>query len=237
VKSETCAGGGKAREGNGGQRCNLKKTTYSSQIAYEFITDAISRGELKPGASITEEWIGNQLNMSRTPVREAIIRLQLDGFITVVNKRAMVTPISPVDIQEIFQLRLLLEPYAAAACIGMIDREKVLEVQTFTEDLYRKNEGSFSINIHDLHNLIIESTRNKRLIAIIRNLQGQVTRLLNASGRIPGRIAHSLEEHLEIIDAILAGDRPRAEQGMRDHIQSNMNDMLDARNFHFIFKD
>jgi GntR family transcriptional regulator, rspAB operon transcriptional repressor len=215
----------------------MKKTTNSNQIVYEFITDAISRGELKPGASITEEWIGNQLNMSRTPVREAIIRLQLDGFISVVNNRAMITPISPVDIQEIFQLRLLLEPYAAAACIGMIDREKLIEVQEYTKELYRKNDVTFSINVHDLHNLIIESTRNKRLIAIVKTLQGQITRLLNVSGRIPGRIAHSLEEHLTIIDAILAGDRLMAENGMRNHIQSNMNDMLDAGNFHFIFKD
>jgi DNA-binding GntR family transcriptional regulator len=214
----------------------LKKTTNSNQIVYEFITDAISQGELKPGASITEEWIGSQLNMSRTPVREAIIRLQADGFITVVNNRAMITPITPVDIQEIFQLRLLLEPYAAAACIGMIDRGKVLEIQKFTKELYRKNNVTFSINIHDLHNLIIESTRNKRLIAIVKNLQGQVTRLLNVSGRIPGRITHSLQEHLVIIDAILAGDRLSAEQSMRNHIQSNMNDMLDAGNFHFIFK-
>jgi GntR family transcriptional regulator, rspAB operon transcriptional repressor len=215
----------------------LKKTTNSNQIVYEFITDAISRGKLKQGASLTEEWIGSQLNMSRTPVREAIIRLQADGFITVINNRAMITPITPVDIQEIFQLRLLLEPYAAAACIGMIDREKVLEIQNFTKELYRKNKVTFSINIHDLHNLIIESTRNKRLISIVKNLQGQVTRLLNVSGRIPDRIAHSLEEHLVIIDAILAGDRPSAEQSMRNHIQSNMNDMLDAGNFHFIFKD
>jgi DNA-binding GntR family transcriptional regulator len=215
----------------------MKRTTSSNQIVYEFITNAISRWELKPGASITEEWIGNQLNMSRTPVREAIIRLQIDGFITVVNNRAMITPISPVDIQEIFQLRLLLEPYAAAACIGMIDKGKLLEVQEFTKELYRKNDVAFSISVHDLHNLIIESTRNKRLIAIVKNLQGQITRLLNVSGRIPGRIAHSLEEHLTIIDAILAGDRLMAENGMRNHIQSNMDDMLDARNFHFIFKD
>ena len=215
----------------------MKKTANSNQIVYEFITDAISQGELRPGASLTEEWIGSQLKMSRTPVREAIIRLQADGFITVVNNRAMITPITPVDIQEIFQLRLLLEPYAAAACIGMIDREKVLETQKFTKELYRKNDVTFSINIHDLHNLIIESTRNRRLIAIIKNLQGQVTRLLKVSGRIPGRIAHSLEEHLAIIDAILAGDRLAAEQSMRNHIQSNMNDMLDAGNFHFIFKD
>jgi DNA-binding GntR family transcriptional regulator len=215
----------------------LKKTTTRNQIVYEFITDAISRGELKPGASVTEEWIGSQLNMSRTPVREAIIRLQADGLITVVNNRAMITPITPVDIQEIFQLRLLLEPYAAAACIGMIDTGKVLEIQNFTKELYQKNDVTFSISIHDLHNLIIESTRNRRLIAIVKNLQGQVTRLLSVSGYIPGRIAHSLEEHLVIIDAILAGDRLSAEQSMRDHIQSNMNDMLDARNFHFIFKD
>ena len=215
----------------------MRKTANSNQIAYEFLTDAIFRGELKPGAPITEEWIGNHLNMSRTPVREAMIRLQADGLITMVNNRAMITPVTPVDIQEIFQLRLLLEPYAAALCIGMIDREKIVEIRKFTEELRHKEDLTFSINIHDLHNVIIESTRNRRLIAITRNLQGQVARLLNVSGRIPGRIKRSLEEHLDLIDAILAGDHSLAENRMRDHIQSNMNDMLDAGNFHFIFKD
>lgn len=213
------------------------KKTANNQIAYEFLTDAIFRGELKPGASITEEWIGNHLNMSRTPVREAIIRLQADGLITVVNNRAMITSVTPVDIQEIFQLRLLLEPYAAGVCIGMIDREKVIEIRRFTEELQHKEDLTFSINIHDLHSVIIEATRNRRLIAFTRNLQGQVTRLLNVSGYIPGRIARSLEEHLGIIDAILGGDRSVAENQMRNHIQSNMNDMLDASNFRFIFKE
>jgi DNA-binding FadR family transcriptional regulator len=119
----------------------------------------------------------------------------------------------------------------------MIDREQVSEIQKFTKELYQKNNVAFSINVHDLHKLIIESTRNKRLIAIVKNLQGQITRLLNASGQIPGRIARSLEEHLVIIDAILAGNRSMAEISMRAHLQSNMNDMLDAGNFRFIFKD
>jgi DNA-binding GntR family transcriptional regulator len=215
----------------------LKKTTNNSQIAYEHIADAIFKGELKPGASIAEEWIGKHLNMSRTPVREAIIRLQADGLITVFNNRAMIIPITPVDMQEIFQLRLLLEPYAAAVCVDRIDREKVIELRRFTEELLQRKDPVFVINIHDLHNVIIETTKNKRLIAISKNLQGQVARLLNISGRIPGRITHSLEEHLVIIDAVLAGDRLMAEEHMRNHIQSNMNDMLDAGNFHFIFKE
>lgn len=218
-------------------RCNVKKIVNNVQIAYKYIRDAIFSGEIKPGSSVTEKWLGEYLNMSRTPVREAMIRLQYEGLLTVINNRATVTTISPVDIQEIFQLRLLLEPQAASICVHRIEKEKMMEIRRFTGGLLERKSQTYSSDIHDLHKVIIESTKNKRWITVSNYLQNQIIRLLNMSEHIPGRITRSLEEHLLIIDAIIAGDSLMAESHMRSHIESNMNDMLDAANFHFIFKE
>ena len=218
-------------------RHNLKKTANNAQIAYGYIRDAIFTGEIKPGSAVTEKWLGEHLQMSRTPVREAMIRLQYEGLITVINNRAIVTTISPVDIQEIFQLRLLIEPQAAAICVQRIEKEKMTEIRRFTEGLLKTKSQAYSSDIHDLHRVIIEATKNKRWITVSDYLRNQIIRLLTASENIPGRIARSLEEHLLIIDAIIAGDPLMAESRMRGHIESNMNDMLDTTNFHFIFKE
>lgn len=247
----------------------MVRKTNNTKIAYEFIRNAIFRGELKPGTTVTEELLGNNLNISRTPVREALIRLQADGLITVVNNRASITPITPVDIQEIYELRLLLDPYAARVCIGLIDKDEVRRIRDYTSRMLDKTIGvddkrtrgihrltkekgleigntdqgsekqddDRDRHIHDIHELIIASTRNQRLVTITRNLQGQINLLLNAAERIPGRIVQSMEEHLRLIDAILADDPAKAEAHMRTHIQTNMNDMLNAANFRFIFKE
>jgi len=247
----------------------LARKTNHTKIAYDFIRNAIFQGELKPGMAITEEWLGNNLNISRTPVREALIRLQADGLITVVNNRASVAPITPVDIQEIYELRLLFEPYAARVCIGLIDKGEVRRVRDYTRRLLEETPGGRTgrnrdiaamteaegpdipdtartpgkrdedrdRHVHDIHELIIGSTRNQRLLRIARNLQGQINLLLNAAERIPGRIVQSMEEHLRLIDAILADDPAKAEEHMRTHIRTNMNDMLHPANFRFIFKE
>ena len=184
----------------------MKKKINNGQVAYDYIRKAIYKADLKPGSHVTEKWLGENLNMSRTPVREAMIRLESEGLITVINNRAIVTTVSPVDIHEIFQLRLLIEPYAAAMCVNRVKKEKIMEIRKFTKKLLEQKKQTYAEDIHDLHRLIIESTGNRRLINIMNNLNNQIIRLLNPSGYIPGRVIRSLDEHLQIIDAILASD-------------------------------
>jgi DNA-binding GntR family transcriptional regulator len=213
----------------------LRKKINNGQVAYDYIRNAIYKAVLKPGSHVTEKWLGENLKMSRTPVREAMIRLESEGLVTVINNRTIVTTVSPVDIHEIFQLRLLLEPYAAAMCVNHVKKEKVMEIRKFTKKMLEQKKQTYIEDIHDLHRLIIEATGNKRLINIMNNLNNQIIRLLNPAGYIPGRVIRSLEEHLQIIDAILAGNPSMAEKKMRYHIESNLNDLMDAANFHYIF--
>ena len=209
----------------------------SGQVAYDYMRSAICKAYLKPGSPVTEKWLGEHLKMSRTPIREALIRLESDGLITVINNRATVTTVSPVDIHEIFQLRLLLEPHAAAMCVRHVRKEDIMEIQELTKKSLEQKKQTYVEDIQDLHRIIIGATGNKRLTNIMNNLNNQIIRLLNALGDIPGRVMRSLEEHMQIIDAILAGDALMAGKHMQNHIESIMKDLLTADNFLYIFKE
>ena len=217
----------------------------NKEIAYEKIRDRIISGHLKPGQPITEEQLSKELDMSRTPVREALIKLQSEELVRMVgNRGAAVMEITPVDIAEIFQLRLLVEPYAARACVEFIDKKKLREIRekltilaqsdlskTVLEDL-----GTSLYEVHDLHDLIIQAAGNRRLARLLNTLQSQIFWMLNLERRIPGRIGRSLQEHLNIVNALLAGDGDRAEKNMREHLESNMADLLNIENYKYLFQ-
>ena len=217
----------------------------NKEIAYEKIRDRIISGHLKPGQPITEEQLSKELDMSRTPVREALIKLQSEELVRMVgNRGAAVMEITPVDIAEIFQLRLLVEPYAARACVEFIDKKKLREIRekltilaqsdlskTVLEDL-----GTSLYEVHDLHDLIIQAAGNRRLARLFNTLQSQILWMLNLERRITGRIGRSIQEHLNIVNALLASNGDSAEKYMREHLESNMADLLNIENYKYLFQ-
>ncbi|MEI7673320.1 MAG: FCD domain-containing protein, partial [Deltaproteobacteria bacterium] len=122
-------------------------------------------------------------------------------------------------------------------CIGLIDQDLVRQIRKHTETLLEKPGDDFSVRPYDIHVLILESTRNRRLVTISKNLQAQVRRVITLGWHIPGLHRRSLQEHLPILDAILEGDRTLAERHMRQHLRNVLNDMLDQKKFHFIFRE
>jgi len=217
----------------------------NKEIAYEKIRDRIINGDLKPGQPITEEQLSKALDMSRTPVREALIKLQSEELVRMVgNRGATVMEITPVDIAEIFQLRLLIEPYAAKACVEFIDKKKLKEIREkltilAQSDLSKtalQDLGTSLYEVHDLHDLIIQAAGNRRLARLFNTLQSQILWMLNLERRITGRIGRSLQEHLNIVNALLASNGDSAEKYMREHLESNMADLLDIENYKYLFQ-
>jgi len=217
----------------------------NKEIAYKMIRDRIINGHLKPGQSITEERLSRDLDMSRTPVREALIRLQFEDLVRIIdNKGATIMEITPVDIAEIFQLRLLVEPYAAKTCVEFIDREKLEKMKRQLENIVPSDLsntvpgdlGTSLYEVHDLHHLIIQSAGNRRLTKWLGTLQSQILWTLNPERKIPGRIERSIAEHLNIINALLEGNGNLAEKRMREHLESNMADLLAVGNYKYLFK-
>ena len=217
----------------------------NKEIAYKVIRDRIINGHLKPGQPITEERLSRDLDMSRTPVREALIRLQFEDLVRIIdNKGATIMEITPVDIAEIFQLRLLVEPYAAKTCVEFVDKEKLKKMKRHLENLAPSDLlntapgdlGTSLYEVHDLHHLIIQFAGNRRLTKWLSTLQSQILWTLNLERKIPDRIERSITEHLHIINALLEGNGNQAEKCMREHLESNMADLLAVGNYKYLFK-
>ena len=209
----------------------------NKEIAYNIIRDQIINGHLKPGQPITEERLGKDLDMSRTPVREALIRLQFEDLVRIIdNKGATIMEITPVYISEIFQLRVLVEPYAAKTCVEFVEKEKLKKMKRQLESIAPSDLGISLYEVHDLHHLIIQSAGNRRLTKWLSALQSQILWTLNLERKIPGRIERSIGEHLNIINALLEGNGNLAEKRMREHLESNMADLLAVENYKYLFK-
>jgi DNA-binding GntR family transcriptional regulator len=198
--------------------------------AYAAIKDAILSLRFEPGMPLVESELALQLGISKTPVRDALQELEREGFVTrILFKGTYVTDVTPTDIREIFELRAILEGFAAGlaapvlsdAELEQIDRDlTAAEAALVGGDLARCSDLGRCI-----HDTILDKARNQRLASITHNLDDHVQRLRILSDRISGRLTKSVKEHRRVQAALCQRDSTVAEQAMRDHLLSVLQDM------------
>jgi Transcriptional regulators len=186
----------------------LKKQKLK-ETAYNYIRDAIFSFEFKPGQAIVEQDLSEKLGISRTPLREALKQLELEGLVhQVPSYGTFVANITIQDVEELCQLRQLLETTALkTAIIEATDAElNAFEKKLCGLDDSKINESSgkeaYYGSDRDLHSLIMRYSQNSRMIAIHNNIEMQLERLRRISSMTPMRLATSKQEHLAIIHAM-----------------------------------
>jgi DNA-binding GntR family transcriptional regulator len=190
----------------------------------EAVRAAIHSGDLAPGELYSAYQIADRLGVSRSPVREALLRLAETGLVRMERNRGfrIVAPAAH-DIAEIFAVRLLLEVPAS----GHAARHHTTELATrLRNELASMDNAAASRDAtrfmdHDrrLHDLILEASDNHLLAATVRRLR-DLTRMLGASTVDRSRsLGDILTEHVPIVDAVEAGDASAAEDRMREHIE------------------
>lgn len=187
------------------------------------IRQAVRGGDLRPGQLYSAYQIAAMLGVSRSPVREALMRLAEAGMVEFERNRGfrIVIP-GPADIAEIFGLRLLLEVPAARRAAGNARRElagalhaELAQMRAAARD---HDEPLFMRHDQRLHHLILVDAGNSRVVALADNLR-DVTRLLGASTVDRSRDLHAIaDEHEPIVDAVAAGDVDGAGEAMRRHV-------------------
>jgi len=203
---------------------------------YLQLRDAIISGVLPAGAVLREAELVSRFGVSKTPLRDALVRLQKDGFVDIPPYRsAVVTGYSPTDLREIYELRELLEGACARQAALHISGEALTEladiVQSSTECVSsgqtiagREEELAGFIQQFDL--VLYAQSRNSRIDEMVGNIRGHVQRIGRLTTSIPGRLAKSVSEHQAIYEAIVQRDGPLAESLMREHIMSVLADQL-----------
>jgi DNA-binding GntR family transcriptional regulator len=198
--------------------------------AYAAIKEAILSLQLEPGKLLIEGELAEQLGVSKTPVRDALQQLEREGFVTrVLFKGTYVTDVTMRDMTEVFQLRAVLEGLAARLAAPHLSQQDLDEVDRALSSaeiaLARGDLAECSRLGQTIHRTIIDKAGNERLALIIHNLDDHLSRFRILSDRIIGRLDKSVQEHRGI-QAVLALREPAAaEQVMRDHLFSVLQDL------------
>jgi DNA-binding GntR family transcriptional regulator len=204
---------------------------------YERLKLMILDGELASGEPLVERSLATRLNVSRTPIRETIIRLQNEGLVrTIEGKGAFVATYTIEDLIEIYHVREGLEPVAARlSCPHLpIERllsfEKKLKAQAADPSARYTNPSAWNRVGRDFHNLFIKGCQNQRIIRIMEELHDQIELFRGLHRTIsPNALSNSsVEEHLEILHALKARDPERAEHAVRVHIQNGLRFRLEG---------
>jgi DNA-binding GntR family transcriptional regulator len=215
----------------------MQKVTESGgrawEDAYERIRELILTMRIKPGQSLSENRLAGELGMSRTPVREALNRLEQEGLIISSGRRKRVFVPTIREIEDIFDLKIAIESAAAgwaAARAGERDKEQLAEVvesmsrvaasrPTGDADLEDWHHEWLALDIR-YHEILFAMTGNTRAKQITDTLNAYWHRLRLGILAIEDRIEKAEGEHRAIADAVLAGDGDRAAELMRDHLRA-----------------
>jgi DNA-binding GntR family transcriptional regulator len=190
--------------------------------AYEAIADLIRRRRLKGGEVIVEARLATLLNVSRTPLREALLRLEGEGLVVRGSGRSLV--VRHVDLREYLQslrVRELVEPEAASLACGRIALADIQRVRAETEAVMKMQP--YDVEAHwrsdaELHELFVAACGNDVLIHMIRQLR--TTTHLFEIARLSDRLGPDATEHLAILDALEASDPRAARKAATAHIKS-----------------
>lgn len=212
-----------------GQHDRRKVTDW----VYEELKGAIIELRLPPGHPLREAALAEQLGVSKTPIREALSRLEQEGLAEMTSfKGAVVTGYSRKDLLEIYELRELLENSAVRSAAESMSAADLAQLTRICQESRQLKESADAVRlaalISEFDTVLFEQVQNSRIRALIENLRAHLTRIGQLTAEIPGRVQISVDEHERIVEAIAARNPDLAERRMRDHIHSVRDDQLRA---------
>jgi len=198
------------------------------QLVYDALKQRIITQAMKPGEPINEGLLSQELEISKTPIREAIQQLEREGFIeNIPGKGNFVSHISIQDLRELFEIREMLECEAIKRAATRRDPQKLEAIrkgfELSGETSRDRTPRQFRAG-EQIHVFIFESLGNQRLLEIYRRLHDHIARhrIHFFSDVHEGRPEQSYREHLEILDALAAQDPARCERAMRLHLKNSL---------------
>lgn len=209
------------------------KQKNSFEEAYSLILEEIISGSLKPGEVVTEVYLAEKYGISRTPVREALSRFQCEGLINTSNRTKRIYSLSIQDIEEIFELKKLIEgdiTLKAAENLTVAQAKELKQIVTEMTELSEfgpENEAQEEELLQkwlDLdkkfHNILFSACGNQRAQQFIQRLNLQWHRLKIGLVAIEGRIGHAILEHREIANAVIEKNPDKAREIMIEHLEN-----------------
>ncbi|MCX7712010.1 MAG: GntR family transcriptional regulator [Clostridia bacterium] len=212
-------------------KINLNDYKPLREVIFNTLREAIIVGELKPGERLMEVQLAEKMGVSRTPVREAIRMLELEGLVNMLpRKGAHVAELSVKDIMDVLEVRASLDGLATALAANRITEEEIKSLKhvqnQFANYVEKENlQGSIKKDV-EFHEIIYRSSRNDKLIQIVNNLREQVQRFRVIYLKDYVSPKELIKEHAEIVDAITSKNASSALAAAEKHIRNQENAII-----------
>jgi DNA-binding GntR family transcriptional regulator len=208
-----------------------ESTGTLQQQAYDYVKAQIMNLELKPGQYVTDSQVASALNISRTPVREALRRLEQEGLLINRARRGWkVYTLSLEDIHEIFDIKVSLEGMIVRRAARCDDEPLQSALRAAMDQMHRAAEvgdrEAWQRADFQLHQAIFAMGGNERVTQIIKSVDEQWHRVRIGFVAMQGRIERSNPEHALIVESILSGDGAEAERLMRAHLENVREELV-----------
>lgn len=210
---------------------NVNEYLPLRDVVFNTLRQAIITGEFAPGERLMEISLANRLGVSRTPVREAIRKLELEGLVIMIpRKGAQVARITEKNLRDVIEIRTVLEEFAAVLACERIDQSGLHDLRQAHEDFIHSVENGDILDIVDkdetFHDTIFRATNNDRLISIINNLREQFYRYRMEYVKDIRQRSNLVEEHRELLDAISSRDSIKAKELMKTHLLNQQQEVI-----------
>jgi DNA-binding GntR family transcriptional regulator len=215
-----------------GRYQELGVVSLLSDQAYELIKRDIVQCRLTPGAEISETALTKMYGFGKAPIRVALLRLSQDNLVSSMPRRGYtVTPITIRNVQELYELRIILEPAAARRATSRCDIPELMALCKRLRYSDGVNNTSEYLEAHfAFHVAIAKAAGNERITHLIESLLNDMARIIHFGEFAPGRrleqldADHRLQEkqHEAIVESLAAGDADVVEKVMRDHIEHSL---------------
>lgn len=201
------------------------------EIVFETLRSAILSGEFSPGERLMEIQLAEEMGVSRTPVREAIRKLELEGLVVMVpRKGAYVAGLSLKDVADVFEIRSSLEGLAGALAAERITDEEIEQLERILvqiKEAGRENDVETIIQKDvEFHDILFRASRNEKLVQILNNLREQIHCFRTASLKNEERFKEMFYEHKKIVEALADRDAERAQKLVQEHIENVENNVM-----------
>lgn len=203
------------------------------EIVFENLREAILEGKLEPGQRMMEIQLAEQLGVSRTPVREAIRKLELEGLVIMIpRKGAYVADVSIKDIMEVLEIRVVIEGLAASLAVERMTDEELDELEMLFyqfKQCYQKDdiEGMIQKDV-EFHERIFASARNNKLMQISQGLSEQIYRFRVTYISEYNKAKELVEEHQAILEALAQRNAEKVYEYATKHIENVGSHMMES---------
>ena len=211
----------------------IRLDTYKPlrDVVSEALRQAIKEGILKPGERLMEIQLADELGVSRTPIREAIRKLELEGFVVMIPRRGTyVADISLKDVVQVFEIRSALEELAAGLAAERITPDELEELERILVEINEYIDRDEFDKIVDtdirFHGVLYRASRNNRLVDILHNLREQMLRFRSISMHYPGRLAATWEEHRRLVESIANHNSVQARKIAKKHMENSEKTLI-----------